>query len=135
MSQAGRPGAPPLNSQLPIHTVKADFFRVLGHPARVRILELLRDGDKTVGELQVDLQLDSSGTSQHLAALRQQGIVEGRKVGTSVRYSVRDPLMFQLLETARQVILSGLSETRALLEELSIPEPPPASDQEANKTT
>jgi DNA-binding transcriptional ArsR family regulator len=95
---------------------------VLGHPARVRILELLRDGDKTVGELQVDLQLDSSGTSQHLAALRQQGIVEGRKVGTTVRYSVRDPLMFQLLETARQVILSGLTETRALLEELSIPD-------------
>ncbi len=121
-----------MNSQLPIHTVKADFFRVLGHPARVRILELLRDGDMTVGELQVELQLDSSGTSQHLAALRQQGIVEGRKVGTTVRYSVRDPLMFQMLETARQVILSGLSETRALLEELSIPEPPPASDQEAN---
>jgi DNA-binding transcriptional ArsR family regulator len=108
---------------------------VLGHPARVRILELLRDGDKTVGELQVDLQLDSSGTSQHLAALRQQGIVEGRKVGTSVRYSVRDPLMFQLLEIARQAILSGLSETRALLEELSIPEPPPSSDQEATKTS
>lgn len=107
----------------------------MGHPARVRILELLRDGDKTVGELQAGLQLDSSGTSQHLAALRQQGIVEGRKVGTSVRYSVRDPLIFQLLETARQIILSGLSETRALFEELSIPERPPSSGEETTKAS
>lgn len=101
----------------------------------MRILELLRDGDKTVGELQADLQLDSSGTSQHLAALRQQGIVEGRKVSTTVRYSVRDPLVFQLLETARQIIFSGLSETRALLEELSVPEPPPSSGGETTKTS
>ncbi len=97
---------------------------MLGHPARVRILELLRDGDKTVGELQTALELDSSGTSQHLAALRQRGIVEGRKVGTTVRYSVRDPRMFQLLEVSRQIISSSLEETRALLEELSVPEPP-----------
>jgi DNA-binding transcriptional ArsR family regulator len=95
---------------------------VLGHPARVRILELLRDGDKTVGELQVDLQLDSSGTSQHLAALRQQGIVEGRKVGTTVRYSVRDVRIFQMLEIARQILLSGLADTKALFDELSIPD-------------
>jgi DNA-binding transcriptional ArsR family regulator len=109
---------------LPIHTIKADFFRVLGHPARVRILELLRDGDQTVGELQAALALDSSGTSQHLAALRRIGIVEGIK-GTSVRYSVRDPRTFQLLELARQIISSGLAETKALLEELSVPEPMP----------
>ena len=92
----------------------------------MRILELLRDGDKTVGELQAALQLDSSGTSQHLAALRQRGIVEGRKEGTSVRYSVRDVRMFQLLEVARQIIFASLSETRSLLEELGVPEPPPS---------
>lgn len=114
-----------MTTTLPIHTAKADFFRVLGHPARVRILELLRDGDRAVGELQAALELDSSGTSQHLAALRRIGIVEGRKEGTSVRYSVRDPRMFQLLEVARQIISSNLAETKALLEELSIPEPMP----------
>lgn len=115
-----------MTSTLPIHAIKADFFRVLGHPARVRIVELLRDGDQTVGELQAALELDSSGTSQHLAALRRTGIVEGRRQGTSVRYSVRDPRMFQLFEITRQIISSGLAETKALLEELSVPEPMPA---------
>jgi ArsR family transcriptional regulator len=114
--------------------MKAGFFRVLGHPARVRILELLRDGEKTVGELQAALDLDSSGTSQHLAALRQHGIVENRKVGTTVRYSIRDPRMFELLEVARQIISSGLAETTALLEELSVPERRPASDGKAPET-
>jgi DNA-binding transcriptional ArsR family regulator len=115
-----------VTTTLPIHSIKADFFRVLGHPARVRILELLRDGDRTVGELQAALSLDSSGTSQHLAALRRIGLVEGRREGTSVRYSVRDARTFELLELARQIISSGLAETKALLEELSVPEPLPA---------
>ena len=101
-----------------IAAVKAGFFRVLGHPARVRILEALRDGDKTVGELQAWLDLDSSSTSQHLAALKQQGIVESAKHGTHVHYSARDPRVFQLLEIARIIIVSQLDETRALLEEL-----------------
>jgi len=124
-----------LTGQLPIYAIKADFFRVLGHPARVRILELLRDGEKTVGELQAALELDSSGTSQHLAALRRLNIVEGRKVGTTARYSVRDARMFELLEVARQIISSGLAETTALLEELSVPEPRPISDGETPKAS
>jgi DNA-binding transcriptional ArsR family regulator len=122
-----------LTDQQPIYAIKAGFFRVLGHPARVRILELLRDGEKSVGELQAALELDSSGTSQHLAALRQHGIVENRKVGTTVRYSVRDPLVFEMLEVARQIILSGLAETTALLEELSVPDPGFASDGSASQ--
>ena len=68
----------------PIYVAKAEFFRVLGHPARVRILELLREGEHSVGELQVALGLDSSGTSQHLGVLRRQGILESRREGTSV---------------------------------------------------
>ena len=64
----------------PVHEVKASLFRVLGHPARVRILELLRDGERSVGALQAELGLDSSGTSQHLAALRRIG-VRGRRGG------------------------------------------------------
>ncbi len=105
-----------------IAAVKADFFRVLGHPARVRILEALREGDKTVGELQALLGLDSSSTSQHLTALKQQGIVESVKHGTRAHYSARDPRIFQLLEVARIIIVSHLDETKALLEELAAPE-------------
>ena len=105
----------------PIHRVKADFFRTLGHPARVRILELLRDGELTVGKLQVELGIDSSGASQHLAAMRRQGLLESRREGTSVHYRVRDPRTFQLLETARQLISSHLEETHALLGDLGDP--------------
>lgn len=102
----------------PIHKIKADFFRTLGHPARVRVLELLKDGELTVGKLQAELEIDSSGASQHLAAMRRQGLLESRREGTSVFYRVRDPRIFQLLETARQLIGSYLEETQALLGEL-----------------
>ncbi len=102
----------------PIHQVKAEFFRTLGHPSRVRVLELLKDGEMTVGDLQAELGIDSSGTSQHLGAMRRQGILEARKAGTSVYYSVRDPRVFQMLESARQVIGSHLEQANALLGEL-----------------
>jgi len=114
----------------PIHQVKAEFFRALGHPARVRVLELLRGGEMTVGDLQGELGIDSSGTSQHLGAMRRQGILEARKEGTSVYYRVRDPRVFQLLESARQVIESHLEEANALLDELG-EEPPPKSSGSA----
>ncbi len=113
-------------SQEPIYVVKAEFFRVLGHPARVRILELLRDGEMSVGQLQAALQLDSSGTSQHLGVMRRQGILESRKEGTSVYYRARDPRIFQLLEVARQILTSSLEATQALLSELAAPPPPDA---------
>ena len=74
----------------PVHEVKANLFRVLGHPARVRILELLREGERSVGALQAELGLDSGGTSQHLAALRRIGLVTSRREGTSVYYRVDD---------------------------------------------
>lgn len=99
----------------PIYRIKADFFKLLGHPARVRILELLRDGERAVGELQAELDLDSGGTSQHLTAMRKQGILENRRAGTKVYYRVRDPRVFQLLDTARQILGSQLQETQALL--------------------
>lgn len=105
--------------QEPIYIAKAELFRVLGHPARVRILELLRDGERSVGELQAALGLDSSGTSQHLGVLRRQGVLESRKVGTSVFYRVRDPRTFQLLEIARQTLTSSLEATQALLADLA----------------
>lgn len=105
-------------SARPVHQVKAEFFRTLGHPARVRVLELLKGGEMTVGDLQAELEIDSSGASQHLSAMRRQGILESRKEGTSVYYRVRDPRIFQMLESARQVIGSHLEETNALLGEL-----------------
>jgi len=104
-----------------VYQIKAEFFRVLGHPVRVRILELLKDGERTVGDLQNELQMDSSGTSQHLGALRKSGILDSRREGTSVYYSVHDPRVFQLLDVSRQILTSSLSESRAVLDELADP--------------
>jgi DNA-binding transcriptional ArsR family regulator len=103
----------------PLYIVKADFFRTLGHPARVRILELLRDGERSVGALQSELGLDSGGTSQQLAALRRIGLVEGRREGTSVFYRVTDEEVFRLLEVARGILGRSIEARQALLEELT----------------
>jgi DNA-binding transcriptional ArsR family regulator len=109
----------PLDPSEPIYRLKADFFRLLGHPARVRILELLQAGERTVGDLQAALGLDSSGTSQHLTAMRRQGLLESRRSGTNVFYRVRDPRIFQLLAIARQLLTSQLEEARDLLGNLA----------------
>ncbi len=104
-----------------VYQMKAEFFRFLGHPVRVRILELLKDGERTVGDLQNELQMDSGGTSQHLGVLRKHGILEGRREGTSVYYTVRDPRIFQLLEVSKQILTSSLTESQAVLSELAGP--------------
>jgi DNA-binding transcriptional ArsR family regulator len=110
---SSRPG------QSPVYALKADFFRALGHPVRVRILQLLREGERSVGALQEELELDSSGTSQHLAALRAQGLVASRKQGTSVYYRVKDARTLELLELAKEIISAALEENRLLLDDLA----------------
>lgn len=105
--------------QPPVYHAKAEFFRILGHPVRVRTLELLRDGERTVGDLQAALGLDSSNTSQHLGLLRKHGVLESRREGTSVYYRVKDPRTFQLLEVARQILTTNLTQSQALLDQLS----------------
>jgi DNA-binding transcriptional ArsR family regulator len=102
----------------PVHEVKANLFRVLGHPARVRILELLREGERSVGALQAELALDSSGTSQHLAALRRIGLVESRREGTSVYYRVEHDAVFELLEAGRAIIGKRLTDQQSILRDL-----------------
>jgi DNA-binding transcriptional ArsR family regulator len=110
--------------QPPVYQIKAEFFRILGHPVRVRALELLRDGERTVGDLQAALGLDSSGTSQHLGLLRKHGILDSRREGTSVYYRIKDPRTFQLLEVARQILTANLTESQELLGQLA--KSPPA---------
>ena len=102
-----------------VHEVKANLFRVLGPPGRVRILETLRDqGEGGGGALQAELGLDSGGTSQHLAALRRIGLVESRREGTSVYYRVDDQRVFELLAVGRAIITRQLAEQQSLLREL-----------------
>jgi DNA-binding transcriptional ArsR family regulator len=101
-----------------LQVFKAGFFRALAHPVRIRILELLVKGDRSVQELQEALALEQPVVSQQLAVLRSNNIVSGRKDGVSVRYAVRDPLIGTLLETARQIFNNHLVGTRDLLRRL-----------------
>ncbi len=110
----------PHNSR-PVHEAKASLFRVLGHPTRVRILELLGEGERSVGALQAELELDSGGTSQHLSALRRVGVVQSRREGTNVYYRVEDERVFDLLSAGREIIVHRLAEQQSLLRELDGP--------------
>ena len=102
-------------SSVPLSEVKADMFRALAHPARVRVLEVLVDGERSVGELQPLVGIELSHLSQQLGVLRRAGLVTARKEGSNVYYSLRDPLVGDLLTVAKQFLLTQLSETRDLL--------------------
>ena len=106
----------------PIYQVKAEFFKTLGHPARIRVLEVLRDGERTVSDLVPEVGIEASHLSQQLAVLRRANLVQARKEGTSVLYSVGNPMIFDLLDVARRILTSSLDETRALLTELELSE-------------
>jgi ArsR family transcriptional regulator len=101
-----------------LQTLKAEFFKALGHPTRVRILERLRHGQHSVQELQQALDLDQSSVSQHLAILRAKNVVEARKEGTTVRYTVRDAAVGELLDVARRIFSRHLEGSRTMLREL-----------------
>src|SRR5690349_14001477 len=103
----------------PLHRFKAEFFKALGHPARLAILDHLRDGRKSVNELQALLEADQSTVSQQLAKLRHNNIVEAHKEGTVVYYSVHDPVIFRLLDVAREIFNNQLVGTRDMLQQLS----------------
>ncbi|MFQ5472422.1 MAG: ArsR/SmtB family transcription factor [Dehalococcoidia bacterium] len=103
----------------PLRQFKADFFKALAHPGRIKIIESLRSGEKTVGELQALLDGESTPASQHLALLRSKGIVSGQRNGNNVHYTVRDPMVFELLDVARKIFNAHLIDTQELLKELT----------------
>ena len=98
---------------------KAEFFKALAHPVRIHILEVLREGEQSVQELQGALGLDQSTVSQQLAVLRAKNIVRARKEGTTVRYAVVDPGIGDLLDVARRIFNNQLTGTQTLLRALS----------------
>lgn len=101
----------------PIHQVKAEFFKTLGHPARIRVLEVLRGGERTVGELIPQVGIEASHLSQQLGIMRRANLVQAHKEGTRVVYSVANPMLFDLLDLARTILTSSLEEARAVLDE------------------
>jgi DNA-binding transcriptional ArsR family regulator len=101
-----------------LQTFKAEFFKALGHPIRIRILEILVTGDRNVQDLQAVLDLEQPIVSQQLAILRAKNIVTTAKIGSSVRYAVRDPLVRDLLAVARRIFNNQLIGTQSMLREL-----------------
>jgi ArsR family transcriptional regulator len=94
---------------------KADFFKALTHPTRIAILELLREGPLSVGDLSEAIGVPGSAVSQQLAILRGRGIVDTVRAGTTVRYSVPDPEVYALLDAGRRIFFARLSESVDLL--------------------
>jgi DNA-binding transcriptional ArsR family regulator len=94
----------------PLHGFKAALFKALGHPLRLRMLELLRDGEMSVQDLLRELEVEPSTASQQLGILRSAGIVENRRAGSLVFYRLRDPLVVELLDVGRRVFANQVSD-------------------------
>jgi len=102
-----------------LQTLKAEFFRALAHPARIRLLEVLSErGEQSVQALQARVDLDQPIVSQQLAKLRASGVVVGRKEGTTVLYALANPRIADLLAVAKAILSHRLTGHRSLLQEL-----------------
>ncbi len=101
-----------------LQVFKAEFFKALAHPTRIRLLEVLRHGERSVQELQGALGLDQATVSQQLAVLRAKHVVSARKEGTTVRYAVRDSRVGDLLDVARAIFNAQLSGQHTMLKAL-----------------
>jgi len=106
---------------VPLYQVKAEFFRTLGHPARIRIMELLSEGDKPVHQLLASIAIEPSNLSQQLAVLRKAGLVIQRREGAEVIYSLAVPQVRDLLLVARVILTSMRGVQAELVDELSRP--------------
>lgn len=104
---------------LELQQFKADFFKALAHPLRIRILELLAEGDKNVNELQSLIGSEGSAVSQQLSILRNKNIVIGTKEANRVTYTLRDQMIIDLLSIARQIFNNHLIDTASMLDKFS----------------
>jgi DNA-binding transcriptional ArsR family regulator len=102
----------------PVYEVKATFFRTLGHPARIRILEALAAGERSVGELLPDIGVEPSTLSQHLSVLRRARVVVSHKHGHEAIYALASPELVRLVGSARMVLAAMLADQADLLRDL-----------------
>lgn len=103
-----------------IANFKAEFFKALAHPIRIRILDSLREGEKGVNELSEILKIEPANVSQQLAILRMRNIVIGRKTGSNVYYSVSDKTIFRLLDVAKEIFNNHLVGVRDMLRQMQV---------------
>ncbi|HEX5614094.1 MAG TPA: metalloregulator ArsR/SmtB family transcription factor [Acidimicrobiia bacterium] len=102
----------------PVPEVKAELFKALAHPARIRVLEVLADGERSVGELLPLVGIEASHLSQQLGVLRRAGLVRTRREGSAVFYAIAVPDTVELLAVAKRVLIGSLAHTEDLLADL-----------------
>ncbi|MDH6447984.1 MULTISPECIES: metalloregulator ArsR/SmtB family transcription factor [unclassified Streptomyces] len=103
---------------VPLYQAKADFFRMLGHPVRIRVLELLQHGPVPVRDLLADIDIEPSNLSQQLAVLRRSGIVVSIREGSTVSYALAGGDVAELLRAARRILTELLAGQNQLLSQL-----------------
>ncbi|WP_033319727.1 ArsR/SmtB family transcription factor [Streptomyces yerevanensis] len=103
---------------VPLYQAKAEFFRMLGHPVRIRVLELLQDGPMPVRELRAAIEVEPSSLSQQLAVLRRSGIVSSQREGSTVVYALAGGDVADLMKAARRILTEMLAGQNELLAEL-----------------
>ncbi|GAA1006214.1 ArsR family transcriptional regulator [Streptomyces sp. F-3] len=102
----------------PLYQLKAEFFKTLGHPARIRVLELLSEREHAVSEMLPEVGIEPAALSQQLAVLRRAGLVVSRKQGSTVHYSLTDPHVAELLRVARTILSGVLAGQAEMLADL-----------------
>ena len=103
---------------VPLHQAKAELFRTLGHPARIRVLELLQDGPRPVRDLLAEIEVEASNLSQQLAVLRRAGIVTSYRDGSLVMYRLSMTHVADLLAVGRRLLSELLTDRDELLVQL-----------------
>ena len=101
-----------------LRSYKASIFQALGHPTRIAILEVLRDGELPAGVIQERLRIEQANLSQHLAVLRSRQIVTNRKEGNQVFYSLRNPVLAEVLDIMRRYCQANLKDAVQMLDEI-----------------
>jgi DNA-binding transcriptional ArsR family regulator len=97
-----------------LQSFKAELFKALAHPTRIRILELLRDGEKSVTDLQLALSAEGSSVSQQLAILRMKNLVDTRREGNVIFYRLRDRQVNKLLDVARHIFEAHVIQLQSI---------------------
>jgi ArsR family transcriptional regulator len=115
----------------PLHQLKAEFFKTLGHPVRIRVLELLSRREHSVAELLALMAVESPGLSQQLAVLRRAGLVTVRREGASAYYALTSPQVAELLAVARTILTTVLTGQVGLLTDLNAEAPSPVRRRRA----
>ena len=105
----------------PLYQLKAEFFKTLGHPARIRVLELLSQREHAVAEMLPEVGIEAANLSQQLAVLRRAGLVTTRKEASNVYYSLTSPVVAELLTVARRILTEVLTGQVELLADLRMP--------------